>query len=173
MDTDSFVVHIETEDFYKDISNDVEKWFDTSNCEHNRPLPKGLNKKVLGKMKNELGGRIIKEFITLKPKTYSYITDDEDVCKKAKGTNRATIKNNITHNDYYDCLFNKSILLCEQKRRRSYKHNAYTESVNKIALNYTDDKRRQTFDGIHSYHYGINPYIPCKEESRHKYKILK
>ena len=47
MDTDNFVIHIKTEDFYKDISYDVEEWFDTSNYDNNRPLRIGKNKKVL------------------------------------------------------------------------------------------------------------------------------
>ena len=76
MDTDSFIMNIKTEDFYKDIANDVEKRFDTSNYEVDRPLPTGKNKKVIGLMKDELGGRIIMKFVTLRPKTYSYLTDD-------------------------------------------------------------------------------------------------
>ena len=55
MDIDSFIVNIKTEDFYEDIARDVEKRFDTSNYEVNRPLPKGKNKKVIGLMKYELG----------------------------------------------------------------------------------------------------------------------
>ena len=69
MDTDSFVMNIKTEDFYKDIANDLEKRFDTSNYEVNRPLPTGQNKKVIRLMKDELGGKIITEFVTLRPKT--------------------------------------------------------------------------------------------------------
>ena len=69
MDTDSFVMNIKTEDFYKDIANDVEKRFDTSNYEVDRPLPTGKNKKVIGLMEDELGGKIITEFVTLRPKT--------------------------------------------------------------------------------------------------------
>ena len=68
MDTDSFIMNIKTEDFYKDIANDVEKRFDTSNYEVDRPLPTGKNKKVIGLMKDELGERIIKEFIALRQK---------------------------------------------------------------------------------------------------------
>ena len=64
MDTDSFVMNIKTNDYYKDIANDVEKRFDTSNYEGNRPLPRGKNKKVIGLMKNELGRKIITEFVT-------------------------------------------------------------------------------------------------------------
>ena len=67
-DTDSFVMNIKTEDFYEDIANDVEKRFDTSNCEVNTPLPTGKNKKVIRLMKDELGGKIITEFFTLGPK---------------------------------------------------------------------------------------------------------
>ena len=73
MDTDSFVMNIKTEDFYKDIANDVEKRFNTSDYEVNRPLPTGKNKKVIGLMKDELGGKIIMEFVTLRSKTYSYL----------------------------------------------------------------------------------------------------
>ena len=69
MDTDSFIMHIKTEDFYEDIANDVEKRFDTSNYKVNRPLPIGKNKKVLGLMKDELGGKIMTEFVALRPKT--------------------------------------------------------------------------------------------------------
>ena len=70
MDTDSFIMNIKTEDFYKDVANGVEKRFDTS-----RPLPTGKNKNVIGLMKDELEGRIITEFVALRPKTYSYLTD--------------------------------------------------------------------------------------------------
>ena len=84
MDTDSFIMNIKTEDFYKDIANDVEKRFDTSNYEVDRPLPTGKNEKVIGLMKDELGGRIITEFVALRPKTYSYLTDDCKEDKKAK-----------------------------------------------------------------------------------------
>ena len=70
MDTDSFIMNIKTNDFYKDIANDVENRFDTSNYEVNRPLPTGKNKKIIGLMKDELGGKIIMEFVTLRPKTY-------------------------------------------------------------------------------------------------------
>ena len=61
MDTDSFIMHIKTEDFYKDIANDVERWFDTSNYDEkdNRPLLIGKNKKVIGKFKDEIGGKIM------------------------------------------------------------------------------------------------------------------
>ena len=77
MDTDSFVIHIETEDFYKYIANDVNKWFDTSKYNKNdyRPLPIGINKKVIDKFKDELNGKVMREFITLSPKVYAFTID--------------------------------------------------------------------------------------------------
>ena len=92
MDTDSFVMNIKTNDFNKDISHDVECKFDTSNYEVKGPLPLGKNKKVIGLMKDELGGEIITEFIALRPKTYSYLTDNDKIDKKAKGTKKYIIK---------------------------------------------------------------------------------
>ena len=86
MDTDSFIMNIKTEDFYEDIANYVKNIFDTSNYEVSRPLPTGKNKKVIGLMKDELGGKIMAEFVALKPKTYSYLMDDESDTKKAKKT---------------------------------------------------------------------------------------
>ena len=74
MDTDSFVYEIETEDFYRDIAKDVEKRFDTSGYskDENRPLPIGKNKKVIGLMKDKLGGVIMTEFVALREKMYAY-----------------------------------------------------------------------------------------------------
>ena len=71
MDTNSFIVHVKTEYIYKDIAEDVEIRFYTSNYELDRPLPKGKNKKVIGLMKDALGGKIMKEFVGLRAKTYS------------------------------------------------------------------------------------------------------
>ena len=86
MDTGSFITHIKTKDFYKDIADDVEKIFETSTYEVDRPLPTGKNKKVIGLMKDELGEKIMTKFVALRPKTYSYLTDDCEEDKKAKGT---------------------------------------------------------------------------------------
>ena len=113
MDIDSFIMNIKTEDFYKDIANDVEKRFDTSNYEINRPLPTGKNKKVIGSMKDELGGKIITEFVTLRPKTYSYLKDDCKEDKKAKGTKKCVIKRMIKFDDYKNCLLKDEVLLKE------------------------------------------------------------
>ena len=141
MDTDSSIMNIKTEDFYKDIANDVEKRFDTSNYEVNRPLPTGKNKKVIGLMKDELGGKIITEFVTLRPKNYSYLTDDGKEDKKAKGTKKCVIKRMIIFNDYKNCLLKDEVLLKSQQRFISKKHDVYTENINKIPLSNNDDKR--------------------------------
>ena len=154
MDTDSFVMNIKTNDFYKDIANDVDKRFDTSNYELNRPLPTGKNKKVISLMKDELGGKIITEFVTLRPKTYSYLTDDGKEDKKAKGTKKCVIKRMIKFNDYKNCLSKDKVLLKSQQRFMSKTHDVYTEDINKIALSDDDDKRIVSSDKITSYPYG-------------------
>ena len=154
MDTDSFIMSIKTEDFYKDIANDVEKRFDTSNYEADRPLPTGKNKKVIGLMKDELGGRVIMEFVALRPKTYLYLTDDYKEDKKAKGTKKCVIKRMIKFNDYKNCLLNGEVVLNTQQRFKSKGHDVYTESVNKIVLSSNDDKRIVSSDKIISYPYG-------------------
>ena len=105
-DMDSFIMNINTNDFYEYIASDVENRFDTSNYEVNRLLPTGKNKKVIGLMKDKLGGKIISEFVTLRPKTYSFLTDDGKEDKKAKRTKKCIIKKMIKFNDYKKCLLN-------------------------------------------------------------------
>ena len=105
-------------------------------------------------MKDELGGKIITEFVTLEPKTYSFLTDDGKEDKKAKGTKKCVIKKMIKFNDYKKCLLNGEIILKSQQRFISNKHDAYTEDVNKIALSNDDDRRIVSPDKICSYPYG-------------------
>ena len=85
MDTDSFVMHIKTEDIYKDIAGDVERWFDTSNYDRKdeRPPLIGKNKKVIGMFKDELGEKIMTEFCALRAKAYGYKLYDDTEKKKA------------------------------------------------------------------------------------------
>ena len=133
-DTDSFIIHIITEDFFVDISDDVERWFDTSNFDENgkrSPLI-GKNKKVIGLFKDKLGGKIIKEFCALRAKTESYLMGDDSEVKKAKETNKCIIKRGLMFENYKDYLFNGEVLLKLQQRFKSDLHNVYTEEVNKI-----------------------------------------
>ena len=106
-------------------------------------------------MKDELGGEIITEFIALRPKTYSYLTDNDEIDKKAKGTKKCIIKKMIKFDDYKKCLLNDKVILKSQQRFISNKHNVYTENVNKIVLSNNDDKRIVSSDKITSYPYGF------------------
>ena len=133
IDTDSFVVNIKTKDFYKDISQDVNKRFGTSNYTFDRPLPTGINKKVIGLMKDELGGDIITEFVALRPKAYSYITNNFIEMKKAKGTKKCVVNKLLRFDDYKKCLFDNGKVLKSQQRSKSENHEVYTENINKIA----------------------------------------
>ena len=105
-------------------------------------------------MKDELGGKIITEFVTLRPKTYSFLTNNGKEDKKAKGTKNCIIKKMIKFNDYKKCLLNGKIILKSQQRFISNKHDVYTEDVNKIALSNDDDKRIVSLNKITSYPYG-------------------
>ena len=170
-DTDSFIISIKTKYFFKDIAANVEKGFNTSNYEVDSPLPTGKNKRVTGLMKDELGGRIVTEFIALRPKTYAYLIDDDSKVKKAKGTKKCVIKRLLKFNGYKDCLLNNKVVLKSQKRFKSERYDVYTEEVNKIALNSNDDKRLQTFDKITTYPYGRSAGKVCKAELLSKVNI--
>ena len=150
MDTDSFVVNIKT----KDIAENVKERFDTSNYIHDRSLPTGVNKKVIGLMEDELGGDIIAEFVALRPKAYSYITNDFIEMKKAMGTKKCVVNKMLRFEDYKKCLFSNGKVLKSQQRLKSENHEVYTENINKIALSCDDDKGIVTSDRITSYPYG-------------------
>ena len=166
MDTDSFAINIKTEDFYKDIVSDVEKWFDTSNYDKNddSPLAVGVNKKVIGKFKDELGGKIMTEFCALRAKAYAYKLDDDTEHKKVKGTKKCVIKRELMFKNYKDSLFNDKIILRSQQRFRSDHHRVYTEEDNEIALSSNDDKRIQTFAKVTTYPYGTNVFMIYENE---------
>ena len=150
-DTDSFVIYIKSKDFFEDSSNDVERWFDTSNYDENdrRPLLIGKNKKIYGLFKDELRGKIITEVVGLRAKTYAYLIDsygdggdgddddddddddhdddDDDEKnkiknKKAKGTTKCVVKRKLMFENYKDSLFNDKTILRSQQRFKSYKH---------------------------------------------------
>ena len=165
-DTDSFIIYIKTEDFFEDISNDVKKWFDTSNCNKNdkRPVPIDVNKIVPGLFKNDFGGKIITEFVALRAKAYAYLHDCGNKHKKSKGTKKCVIKQKLMFQNFKDCLLNNKTIYRSQEWFKSYNHDVYTEEVNKIALSNNDDKRIQTFDGIETYPYGTNTFKVCECE---------
>ena len=159
-DTDSFLYEIETEDFYKDISGDVKDRFDTSEYNEGHPsgIPTGINKKVLGMFKDEAKGKIIKEFVGLRAKLYSYIMEEGEENKKCKGVKKQVVEENITHEDYKTCLLTGKEILRKQNILRSYDHEVYMEEVNKIALSAADDKRyllKDSFDTLAWGHHRI------------------
>ena len=142
-DTDSLCYEIETEDFFKDISADVQEKFDTSNFSLNHPsgIPTGINKKVPGMFEDEAGGEIIEEFVGLRAKFYAIKKLDGEEEKKCKDVKRNVIRNKISFNDYKDVLFSGKEVLRTMNVIRSRQHNLSTEMVNKIALSANDDKR--------------------------------
>ena len=170
MDTDIFVINIFTEDFSEDINNDVERWFDTSNQDKNdkRPLQIDVNIKVIGMFKDELGGKIMKESCALSAKTFTYLMDEDSKNKKAKGVKRCIVKRRLIFENYKDSLFNNKAMMRSQLRFKSDHHNVYTEEVNKIAPNSSDNKRLQTFDRITTYPYGTNTFKVRESEMLRK-----
>ena len=150
MDTDCCVYEIETEDFYRDIAKDVEKMFDTSGYSKgdNRPLPIGKNR-VIGLMKDELGGKNMTEFVALRAKMYAYRKIDKEVEeKRCKGTKKCMISEGLTFDDYKTCLFAGETIYREQMLFENKKHEVYSVNKHKIALNRDDDKRLVQADGI-------------------------
>ena len=135
-DTDSFVIHIITEYFFKSITPDVDIRFDTSKYDETDkiPLPIGKTKKVPGIFKDELGGEIIVEVVALRPKTWTYSMDDGSEHKKAKGTKMCVIKRRLMFENYKDCLLNEKNTFKKQQRFKSYYHDMYTEEIYKVAL---------------------------------------
>ena len=155
-DTDSLAYEIETEDFYKDISGDVHGFFDTSNFPkgHSSGIEVGCNKKVVGMFKDEAGGKIISEFVGLRPKLYAYKMHDGKEEKRCKGVKKAVVKRSINFEDYKTCLFTGKPQTRTMNVIRSHRHELFTEEINKIALSANDDKRVILEDGIHTLAHG-------------------
>ena len=114
-------------------------------------------------MKDELGGKIMK-FIGLRPKCYSYLTDDGKIDKKAKGTKKCVIKKEIIFNNYVESLKEKKKILKKLQRFKSDAHNFHTEEINTVVLSFEDDKRLISYDGVTTYLYEISARILCKQK---------
>ena len=143
-DTDSFILNIPTEDFYKDLEEDVAKgkdsWYDTSDYPKESPLHSSINKKVIGKMKDEMNGTVIKEYVGLRAKMYS-VASQTSVIKKAKGISTTVVKKNITHNNYKEALFESKVFHHDNVKLRSELHQINTTVVTKKSLDSTNTKR--------------------------------
>ena len=183
MDTNSYIVHVKTDYIYKDIAEDVETRYDTSNFEIDRPLPKGKNIKGIELMKDGLGGQIMKEFVGLRAKTYNHLKYINNEDKKEKGTKKCVTKRKFKLQYYKNCLEaaqierkinylrkkkidvdglkedqkefvkNNKLTLKAQQRFKSESHNVFTEEINKIALSSNDDTRMQSIDLIETHVY--------------------
>lgn len=139
-DTDSLTYDIRTEDVYQDMKENLDK-FDTSdygvNNQFDMPL---VNKKVVGLMKDENNGKLMKCFVGLKAKLYATMLDDGKETKKAKGIKKNVV-NTLRFFDYKNCLDTNQILTKSMYVFRSIKHKIFTQNVTKIALSSDDDKR--------------------------------
>ena len=163
-DTDSLCYELETEDFYKDIAGDVESKFDTSAYPKDHPsgIKTGVNKKVIGMMKDECNGEVMEGFVGLRAKLYATKMNNGVESKKCKGINKVVTKNDIAFKDYKDVLFNQTVQMRKMNVIRSYGHEVYTETVNKTALSGNDDKRLVLLDRIQTMaygHYNIEPEL--------------
>ena len=157
-DTDSLLYLIHTDDFYRDISHDIETKFDTSDYPPNHPsgIKTGVNKKVIGMFKDEVAGRQITHFVGLRPKLYSFKVEDPttggvgSLTKKCKGIKKNVVKKGIAFEDYVKCLFSGEKQMRTMKIIRSENHDIYSKEVNKIALSNDDDKRVLMEDCLHT-----------------------
>ena len=159
-DTDSLMYEIQTEDFFKDISEDVNEFVDTSNFPENHPSGmKRVNKKVIGMFKDEAGGEIIQEFVGLRSKLYAYKMHEKEARspkeeKKCKGIKKSVVKKSISFEDYKRCLLSRNEAMKKKNVIRSRSHPIFTEEINKTALSANDDKRVILQDEIHTLAYG-------------------
>ena len=151
-DTDSLMLEIETKDFFADIAGDVKKWFDTNNYSKELAAERGVpifaeNNKKIGLMKDECDGKIMTEFVALRPKLYSFLTEDGGK-QKAKGVKKCMIKKSLRHENFVKCLKTGNSQMRKQSIFRSRDHHIFTENMTKIALCARDDKRTILEDGI-------------------------
>ena len=114
-------------------------------------------KKVPGLFKDELGGKLITEFVALRPKVYAYLDHYGNYHNKSKGTRVCVIKQKLMFENFKDCLLNNKNV-CRSQRFKSYNHDAFTEEKNKSS---NDDKRLQTFNRITTYPYETNAFKVC------------
>ena len=152
-DTDSLVLNIETDDFFKDISGDVMEWFDTNDFPKDHPaVLEGLpivkeNKKKIGLMKDECGGKILTEWVALRPKLYSFLTENGEK-QKAKGLKKSIKNKSLRHENFLKCLRTGKSQTRKQCLFRSRDHHIFTENMVKVALSCDDDKRIVLGNGI-------------------------
>lgn len=150
-DTDSFVYDINCDDVYVNLIKKNYDQFDTSDfLQPNQFGIEAYNKKVVGVMKDENNGKIMREFVGLRSKMYSLRMNDDQITKKAKGVKKYVLTCEIDFDDYINCLFNDSTYTGQQSTFRSHLHEMYSINTTKIMLDGKDDKRYILKDKIHT-----------------------
>ncbi|XP_031355166.1 uncharacterized protein LOC116179510 [Photinus pyralis] len=155
MDTDSLVYEMLCDDAYDLIRANISR-FDTSDYSENNiyNIPR-CNGKVLGMMKDELGGRIITDWVALASKMYSFkIKDSDKDVMKLKGVRDYIVKNRLTFDDYLECLRSGITKSVAQSSIVSKNHHVYSMEQKKVALSNKDDKRYLTSNGIDTLPWG-------------------
>jgi len=152
-DTDSLCYQVHEIDVYK-VMREKKELFDTSNFPSNHPTYSLTNKKKLGKMKDEMGGKLISEFIGLRPKMYSLLLGDGDEKCTGKGISQSTLKRKIKHDDYKRCVFSGQSTLEDMYSIQSFNHQIHSVKRRKLALSAGDDKRYILKDGIRTLAHG-------------------
>ena len=159
-DTDSLLLEIQTEDVYSDMS-EHQSLYDTSDYPEDHPLHSKVNKKVLGKMKDECAGRAIEEYVGLRPKMYSILEASGACIKKAKGVKKNVVKKHIRHEQYREALFGKKTFHHSMDVLRSEKHHIYGLHLNKVSLSPFDSKRWIAENGVDTLAYGHKDAQPA------------
>lgn len=157
-DTDSQIFSVKTDDFYEDMKEFINE-LDTSDyaADNEYRIPR-VNKKVLGKFKDELNGKILEEMIGLRSKCYALNTFEnnstKEKVKKIKGIKKCVVKNEISFDDFRRCLFAKKTLYRKQNLFRTELHEIYTIEMKKKALDNFDDKRYILENGVDTLAWG-------------------
>ena len=160
-DTDSLLLEIQTENVYEDMAKRADL-YDTSDYPKDHPLHSTVNKKLLGKMKDECAGRSIAEYIGLRPKMYSILEAGGKNIKKAKGVNKTTVKKHIRHEQYREALFAKKTFRHGMDVLRSEGHHIYGQHLNKVSLSPFDSKRWIAENGVDTMAYGHIDTLPSR-----------
>ena len=128
---------------YQDFSKDIKKKFDTSDYPENHPsaIKTGVNKKVIGKFKDEAAGKQITHFVGVRPKLYTFKVEGKGETRKAKGVKKNVIKKSLSFDDYKKCLFSEEKVMKEMNIIRSQNHEIFSMTVNKVALSAKVNKR--------------------------------
>ena len=182
MDRDSFLLEIETCDFFKDIKDDLKEWFDSCGYDTNMILPneyaevREIKQKRIGMMKDELGKGDMTELVAFFPRVYAFEESRLDNSlaehKKAKGTNKNVTKKSPCFDLYKQCLFENKMFNCIQNRMKRSPISVDTIQINKISLKNYDNKRLRSFNVITIYPYGTNTFKVCSEEKKINKRLL-